>query len=94
MFNFVDHKKLLSKLYSSGVRGLPFQWRTSYLLGRTQLVFVNIILSTTTKIKLGAPQGSILGPVIFLLYVNGLNHTVNTSAFLQYADDKSINIVF
>ncbi len=89
-FDCVDHNLLLDKLYNMGIRGIPFQWVKTYLFGRTQQVQVANQLSTKTKIKFGVPQGSILGPVLFLLYVNNLSEVINPEQIIQYADDTSL----
>ena len=89
-FDTVDHKILLSKLYHYGIRGLALDWFKSYLTDRKQFVSFNGSLSKEDIIKCGVPQGSILGPLLFLLYINDM---VNASVILfalLFADDTSV----
>ena len=67
-FDTVDHKILLSKLSHCGIRGVAHSWFTSYLSNRKQYATYNGTSSVTRNIICGVPQGSILGPLIFLIY--------------------------
>lgn len=71
-FDTVDHGILLKKLYLYGVRGMAHDWFRSYLSNRTQYCQVNGKLSEPRTIITGIPQGSILGPLLFLVYINDL----------------------
>lgn len=89
-FDTVDHKILAAKLYRYGIRGKPLDLLVSYLSNRRQSVSVNGTCSPDTHINYGVPQGSILGPILFLLYINDL---VNASDFFKYilfADDTTL----
>ena len=85
-FDTVDHSILLSKLQNYGIRGTPFQLLSSYLHDRNQKTIINNKHSNTEKITCGVPQGSILGPLLFNLYINDI---VNVSLFTTrlFADD-------
>ena len=89
-FDTVDHKILLSKLDHYGIRGVTNAWFESYLNDRTQSVFVNNSISSKIKIKYGVPQGSVLGPILFLIYINDLLNSIFFSDVFHFADDTSL----
>ena len=89
-FDTVDHGILLTKIYNYGLRGKIFDLMTSYLNERSQFVSVNGITSTHRPVSLGVPQGSVLGPVLFLLYINDMPLLINKSTLIMYADDTTI----
>ena len=89
-FDTVDHHILISKLDHYGVRGTALRWFESYLSGRQQYVEFNGICSESCQIKCGVPQGSILGPLLFLLYINDLYNVPKVVDFILFADDTNI----
>ena len=88
-FDKVSHKRLLSKLTSYGITGNTHNWITYFLSNRKQRVSVNGALSDITYVTAGVPQGSVLGPILFLLYINDINENVQSSIRL-FADDRII----
>ena len=89
-FDTIDHDILLYKLQHYGVRGLPYEWFKSYLSNRSLRTEINGKLSSPTVINLGVPQGSILGPLLFLIYVNDLPKCLNTGQVIMFADDTNL----
>lgn len=89
-FDTVDHEILLSKLHLYGIQGRAHNWFQSYLSNRSQKCFVNGSLSESCTLKCGIPQGTILGPLLFLLYINDLPNCLSNSQPRMYADDTSL----
>lgn len=89
-FDTVDHSILLMKLWKYGFRGTPHSWFTSYLSDRYQKVTVGNSESSKQLITHGIPQGSTLGPLLFLLYINDITNSSEKLSFRLFADDTNI----
>ena len=90
-FDTVDHDILLAKLRKYGVDNLELTWFTSYLTNRKPFCNVNGICSKTKDIHCGVSQGSCLGPLLFLIYINDLPFALKKGKVTMYADDTSIS---
>ena len=88
-FDSVSHRRLLSKLEFYGIRGRPAAWIKAFLTNRTQVVSVNGSHSNPQPVTSGVPQGSVLGPVLFLFYINDITDNINSQIRL-FADDSVI----
>lgn len=88
-FDTVDHKILLRKLYDCGFRGSTFNWFKSYLTGRSQSVKIGQSHSEPKSLSLGVPQGSVLGPILFLIYINSIFSLPLKSKITGFADDMA-----
>ena len=89
-FDTVDHRILFNKLYAYGIRDNVHDWFRSYLTDRFQFVIYARERSDTKQIKCGVPQGSILGPILFLIYMNDIMNVSNIVYTILYADDTSV----
>src|SRR6218665_2375474 len=89
-FDTVNHDILLSKLDNFGIRGVVKSWFTDYLNNITQFVLVKGVTSITSRITCGVPQGSILGPLLFLIYLNDLTLISSCLKFILFADDTNV----
>ena len=89
-FDKVSHAKLLQRLREFGFRGNILNWFSSYLSNRCQQTTIHGATSRPLAVTSGVPQGSILGPLLFLLYENHLSNTVNNSTIATFADDTKI----
>ena len=89
-FDTVNHSILLSKLDHYGIRGVANHWFASYLSDRHQTVSLNGTISTKMPVRCGVPQGSIIGPLLFLIYINDMNLAMRLSITYHFADDTNL----
>ena len=92
-FDCVRHSTLLDKLYKIGIRGNLFYLIKSYLMSRTQYVYYNGCNSITKAIEYGVPQGSILGPLFFFLFMNDFSRASQLLFSVLFADDTSVFLI-
>ena len=89
-FDTISHYILMKKLYFYGFRGKALEWIQNYLTNRRQFVDYNKSHSQLGNITAGVHQGSILGPLLFLLYVSDIHNISKQISCIQYADDTTI----
>ena len=92
-FDVVPHQRLLNKLGHYGVDGVVRTWISSFLGGRTQKVMVDGIMSEAADVKSGVPQGTVLGPLLFLLFINDLPDEVSPAQSFDYLRTTALYIV-
>ena len=89
-FDTVYHEILLEKLQYYGIRGVTNEWFKSYLTDRKQFVSINGYDSDDKVLRHGVPQGSVLGPLLFILYINDLHLAIKYSNVYHFADDTNL----
>ena len=89
-FDTIDHRILLNKIYKYGVRGIAVKWMENYLSDRQQFVLFKNVKSDYANITFGVPQRSILGPLLFLLYVNDIANVSKLLFPILFADDTNV----
>ena len=92
-FDTVRHDILLQKLNYYGVRGIINDWFRDYLLNRTQTIRFLDSTSTPRPIQYGVPQGSVLGPILFLVYINDISHIFTNLKTILFADDSTFYVI-
>ena len=92
VFETIDHAILLRKLANYGLDLGSLRFFASYLGNRSQKFYVNGVLSSASELRCGVPQGSILGPLFFLIYINDLPNCLNSACAKMFADDTTITI--
>jgi hypothetical protein len=90
-FDKVDHKILLKKIHAFGIRGKLYNWIASFLTGRKQYVIVDGVMSTIINVISGVPQGTVLGPLLFLIYIDDIFSVVKHSKIKVFADDSKLH---
>ena len=89
-YDKVDHGILLNKLKNIGINGKIGVWIHNFLSNRQQCVAVNVTTSSEAQVRIGIPQGSVLGPLLFLIHISDINYEIADSTVSCFADDTRI----
>ena len=89
-FDTVNHNILIKKLCKYGIRGNNFSWCVGYLERRSQVTLANDKLSGHRNLECRVPQGSVLGPLFFIMYINDMQPAINSNNIQLYVDDTVI----
>ena len=89
-FDTINHNILLYKLSHYGIRGRALEWFRNYLTNRSQFVFLNGCRSSSAPVPCGVPQGSLLGPLLFITYINDIQMSSDRLSFILFADDSNL----
>ena len=89
-FDTLDHQILLKRLNFYGIGGPALDWFSSYLTGRQQYIELDGVSSDLLPLSTGVPQGSILGPLLFLIYMNDMPNASEAFKYILYADDTTL----
>ena len=89
-FDTLDHKILMKKMYCYGVRGIVLDWFKNYLSNRMQYVSLNNVNSKLLPVTCGVPQGSILGSLLFILFINDITNVSTSTKLIMFADDTNM----
>ena len=89
-FDTLNHQILLQKINFYGIGGIALEWFSSYLTGRQQFVEFDGIQPDSLTLSTAVPQGSILGPLLFLIYMNGIPSSSECFKYILYADDTTL----
>ena len=89
-FDTVNHNILINKMHHYGIRGSILSWFKDYLKDRLQYTVFSGEKSSTTTVNLGVPQGSVLGPILFLIYINDISYLFSEAKSILFADDITL----